>query len=134
MKKLFALVALLILVACAPQREPVVQPGPAEPAVETVEEQVAPAESEMSGAQTVQAVIENFAYSPAEIKIKVGDTVVWTQKDSVIHTVTTLAGPEAFDSGDLRQGETFSYTFTKPGTYEYKCTPHPRMRGKVIVE
>ncbi len=141
MKKLFALVALLILVACVPQRfmaPPASVPVPAvvpveEPAV-PVEEPVAPVESEISGAQTVQAVIENFAYSPAEIKIKVGDTVVWTQKDKVPHTVTTLAGPEAFDSGILPQGETFSYTFTKPGTYEYKCTPHPRMRGKVIVE
>jgi len=144
MKKLL-LVLLLVLVACAPKEvpRPVVQsmPEPVEvvvspPVVESVAEVVSPPAAVMksNAVKTIDAVIEDFAFSPAEIRINLGDTVVWTQKDRVPHTVTVLAGPEAFDSGLLPQGETFSYTFTKPGTYEYKCTPHPRMRGKVIVE
>lgn len=80
------------------------------------------------------ADIAGFSFKPATIKIKAGDTVVWEQQDTVPHTVTTVSGPESFGSGNLGNGQTFSHTFNTPGTYEYQCSIHPTMRGKVIVE
>lgn len=67
------------------------------------------------------------------LRVHVGDTVTWTQKDpGMLHTVTSSDG--LFDSGFLEGGDTFSYTFDQTGEYEYFCTPHPWMRAKVIVE
>jgi len=80
------------------------------------------------------AVIEDFKFQPATIQAKVGETLTWTQKDGAAHTVTSTSGPESFDSGSMGKGQKFSYTFTKPGTYQYKCNIHPSMKGTVIVE
>jgi plastocyanin len=80
----------------------------------------------------VQVTIQNFAFSPQTITIAPGTTVVWTQKDSVAHTVTSDTGAWT-DSGTLAQNKTFSVTFTKPGTYPYHCAIHPSMIAKVIV-
>ncbi len=80
------------------------------------------------------------AYSPNEITVEVGTTVVWTNEDTTMHTVTsgTVADLVAtadglFDSGFLAEGETFSYTFTEVGEFPYFCQPHPWMQGTVIV-
>ena len=70
-------------------------------------------------------------YSVNELRISVGTTVTWANRDNMLHTVTAVDG--SFDSGFLDQGETFSYTFTQPGEFEYFCLPHPWMRAKVIV-
>jgi plastocyanin len=75
--------------------------------------------------------ITGFAFAPAALTVTVGDTVTWTNLDPVIHTATSTSG--AFDSGDLVQNESFSLTFTAPGTYAYLCTPHPDMTGTVTV-
>ena len=77
--------------------------------------------------------ISNFAYSPQEVTVKVGDTVTWTNMDSAIHTVTSDNGNE-LDSATLSQGDTYSHTFESAGTYDYHCTIHPYMKGKVVVE
>jgi plastocyanin len=71
-------------------------------------------------------------FSQNVLTVKVGTTVTWTNQDSVIHTVTEVN--DAFDSGFLKQGDTWSFTFDEPGEYEYYCLPHPWMRAKVIVE
>lgn len=133
MKKSVLLI-LLLLVACASQ-QPMARPVSTGPELMPVVEVPIVEETEVqSSAQTFSVVIENFAFSPAEINVKVGDTVVWTQRDDVKHTATSVDGPESFDSGLLAKGQSFSYTFTKAGTYNYICTPHPRMKGKVVVE
>ncbi|MGP3921983.1 cupredoxin domain-containing protein [Streptomyces sp. 8N616] len=77
--------------------------------------------------------LKGNAYIPAKLTVKVGDTVLWTNYDDVPHTVTTTKGPEKFDSGTLDKGESFSYTFTEPGTYEYYCSVHPDMTASVTV-
>ncbi|VVB97604.1 Halocyanin [uncultured archaeon] len=82
---------------------------------------------------TVAVEIKGFAYNPANITISKGTTVVWTQNDSVSHTVTIASGT-GFDSGTLNQGQTFSYTFNEAGTFIYGCSIHPRMSGKIIVQ
>lgn len=78
--------------------------------------------------------IKEFAFQPEVVRIRAGDSVEWEQFDQVPHTVTLVSGPEEFDSGVMRKGDKWVKTFEKRGEYEYKCTPHPNMRGKVIVE
>jgi plastocyanin len=82
--------------------------------------------------QSAAVTIENIAYSPANITVSVGTTVTWTNKDPVIHTVTSDTG--LFDSGDISQGNTFNYTFNDKGTFAYHCTIHATMHGTVTVE
>lgn len=72
-------------------------------------------------------------YSVNVLTVSVGTTVTWTNDDpEMLHTVTDVDG--RFDSGFLELGESWSYTFTEPGEYEYYCLPHPWMRAMVIVE
>lgn len=89
--------------------------------------------------KTYDVTIQNFAFAPLELKVKVGDSVKFTQKDSVAHTVDTDPHPDhtqlpGFDSGSLAQGQSYTYTFLKAGTFTYHCSPHPSMKGKIIVE
>jgi amicyanin len=75
--------------------------------------------------------IKNFAFVPADVTVKVGTTVTWTNTDQEAHTVTAKNG--AFGSPALNNGSTYHYTFTKPGTYDYVCTIHPFMTATVVV-
>lgn len=81
-----------------------------------------------------QVSIAGFAYSPQEVTVVIGtnNTVMWTNMDDEAHTVTSADG--VFDSGIMSPGQTFQYTFTTPGTYEYTCSFHPEMEGIVVVE
>ena len=76
-------------------------------------------------------------FEPAEISVKTGTTVVWTNADSVSHTVTSgdpSAGPSgAFDSDLIKPGNTFNHRFDSVGTTPYFCSVHPWMTGKVTV-
>lgn len=76
--------------------------------------------------------IENFAFSPATLNVKVGDTVTWTNRDSAPHKIASDSGSE-LSSDTLSQGGTYSHTFTQAGTYDYHCAIHTSMKGKVIV-
>jgi len=87
---------------------------------------------EMARAATHAVTIADFAFSPPMLTITAGDTVTWTNEDAVAHTATSATG--AFDSGDLAQGASFSFTFTTEGTYAYICTPHPEMTGQIVVQ
>jgi amicyanin len=80
---------------------------------------------------THAVAIADFAFEPATLTITAGDTVTWTNEDAMVHTATSVDG--SFDSGDLDQGESYSLTFTTPGTYAYLCTPHPTMTGRIVV-
>lgn len=75
--------------------------------------------------------MQNFAYQPTNIQVKVGTTVTWTNQDNVPHSVTFKNGMK--DSGLLSQGQSFSYTFNTSGTYQYYCTVHPYMVATVTV-
>lgn len=70
-------------------------------------------------------------YAPGTLTVAAGTTVTWVNQDVVIHTVTSDVG--LFDSGSMRPGDRFSFTFTTPGTFTYDCIPHPYMRGTVVV-
>jgi plastocyanin len=84
-------------------------------------------------AATVTVEISNFAYQPATVTIQVGDTVTWTNLDAAAHTATDT-GPQGLFDGVIDQGESFSYTFTQAGTFNYFCTFHTEMSGTVIVQ
>jgi plastocyanin len=75
--------------------------------------------------------IRDFAFSPRTVEIRVGDTVRWTNRDSVAHAATARNG--SFDTGLLAEGESGSVRFMAAGTYRYVCTPHPDMTGTVVV-
>ena len=77
--------------------------------------------------------IQNFAFGPADISVKVGTKVTWTNKDSAAHTVTETDGQDGPQSSDLSPDATYSFTFTKAGTYHYHCAIHPSMTGTVTV-
>ncbi|MFF7211666.1 cupredoxin family copper-binding protein [Streptomyces sp. NPDC008238] len=77
--------------------------------------------------------IENFAFSPATLKVKVGTTVTWTNQDTDAHTVTSAGAGGPLQSAALATHGTYRYTFTKPGTYAYLCTIHPFMTATVEV-
>ncbi len=79
-----------------------------------------------------EVIIRNFAFNPPTLTVKAGTMVNWTNEDSEPHTVTSNTG--VFDSGTLSRGERFQYTFNQAGTYDYICTIHPYMNGRVIVE
>jgi plastocyanin len=84
------------------------------------------------GAIQNAVAITNFAFSPAEISVPAGTKVTWTNNDSAAHTVTADDG-KAFDSGQMAQGATFSFTFNTVGVFAYHCTNHPMMKAKVTV-
>jgi plastocyanin len=79
-----------------------------------------------------QVNIDNFSFTPATLTVPVGAKVTWTNKDDVPHTVVSTNN--AFHhSPALDTDESFSYAFDKAGTYEYYCSVHPKMVGKVVV-
>lgn len=83
-------------------------------------------------ASTVAVTIENFAFSPQTLHIAPGTTVIWTNKDSVAHTVTSDANAWT-DSGSIATSATFSHTFTAAGTFTYHCAIHPSMTATIVV-
>lgn len=81
--------------------------------------------------------IDKMKYETPEITIKAGDAVTWTNLEVMPHNVHFLAGvvaDEAVKGTMLKKDESWSARFNEPGTYDYHCTPHPFMRGKVVVE
>jgi plastocyanin len=85
-------------------------------------------------ASTVEVKIDNFSFGPQSLRVTVGTTVVWTNRDDIPHTVVSSDDPKTFKSKVLDTDEKFSFTFTKEGTYPYFCSIHPKMTGKVIVQ
>lgn len=79
---------------------------------------------------TITIDATNFA--PKFVHAKVGDRIVWVNKDLLVHTATAKRG--AFDSKEIPAGKSWSYTATAPGQLDYKCTLHPTMKGSLIVE
>ena len=76
--------------------------------------------------------IDNFSFGPAALTVAAGTTVTWTNRDDIPHTV--VSDDKVFKSKVLDTDEKFSFQFTKPGTYSYFCSVHPKMTGKVVVQ
>jgi plastocyanin len=76
--------------------------------------------------------IDNFSFGPSTVTIPPGATVTWINRDDIPHTV--MSTDKLFKSKPLDTDDKFSFTFEKPGTYEYFCSLHPKMTGKVVVQ
>jgi len=77
--------------------------------------------------------IDNFTFNPKQLTVKVGTTVTWTNHDDIPHGIASSSN--AFTrSKPLTTDDTFSFTFTTPGTYQFFCYLHPTMVGTVVVE
>ena len=84
-------------------------------------------------AQTVEVKIEHYAYAPAELAVKVGTTVTWTNAERRVSHSILFTGAAGFESERIFPQESWARRFDKPGTYAYTCGPHPEMRGVVVV-
>ena len=90
------------------------------------------AKSQASSAQPAEVKIDNFSFSPETLTVVVNTAVTWVNKDDVPHVIAS--NDRVFKSKGLDTDEKYSYTFTKPGTYAYYCSIHPKMTGKIVVQ
>jgi LPXTG-motif cell wall-anchored protein len=75
--------------------------------------------------------ISDYKYTPSTITVTAGESVTWSNSGPTGHSATANDG--SFDTGILSKGSSGSHTFTKAGTYAFHCTPHPFMKGTVVV-
>jgi plastocyanin len=80
----------------------------------------------------VEVKIDNFSFGPATVTVPVGTTVTWTNRDDIPHTAVSTDG--VFKSKVMDTDDKFSFVFSKPGTYPYFCSIHPKMTGQIIVQ
>lgn len=81
--------------------------------------------------------MQGFAFNPAQVTVRPGATVTWTNGDTAPHTVTAGApgSPSGqFSSGNLAQGGTFTFAFPQAGRFTYFCSVHPSMTATVTVQ
>ena len=83
-------------------------------------------------AQDLSIDIKSFKFMTKEASVTAGSTVTWKNLDEEPHTVTSDTGD--FRSGGLDTGQSFSFKFTKPGVYKYRCSIHPQMTGTITVK
>jgi plastocyanin len=79
-----------------------------------------------------QVKIDNFSFAPQQLTVAVGTTILWVNNDDVPHTV--VGAHQEFRSKALDTNDHFSFTFTKAGTFDYFCSVHPMMTGKIVVQ
>jgi plastocyanin len=82
-------------------------------------------------AQEIKVTIDNFTFTPAELTLKVGDSITWTNHDDIPHTIVSAG---KFRSKALDTDDSFTFTFTAAGDYRYFCSLHPHMTGMIKVE
>jgi len=75
--------------------------------------------------------VKDYAFAPAALDVKAGETVTWTNGDDSPHQL--VAVDKSFRSPALDTGDHYSRTFATPGTYKYFCSLHPQMVGTVVV-
>ncbi|HTC03065.1 MAG TPA: cupredoxin family copper-binding protein [Xanthobacteraceae bacterium] len=91
------------------------------------------AQAQTPAPAAVAVGIDNFTFNPQTVTVKAGTAVTWTNKDDIPHGIA--ATNNAFKrSQALDTDDSFSFTFTTPGTYQYFCYIHPHMTGTIVVE
>lgn len=86
----------------------------------------------MQDKPVTEVKIDNFVFAPNAVTVPAGTTIRWTNHDDIPHNV--VAEDKSFKSKVMDTDESFTYTFSKPGTYTYFCSIHPKMTGKVVVQ
>ena len=110
------------------------QTAPSAPSASTQPStQTPPLPEQPAKAKTYNIEIRGFAFNPSSLTIKAGDTVTWTNEDSVLHKIASDSGNE-LSSDALSNGQTYSHTFTVAGIYSYHCGIHTSMKGTIIVQ
>jgi plastocyanin len=84
-------------------------------------------------AQQAEVGIRDYKFAPAELKVKAGTTVKWTNNEKRASHSVLFTGPDGYESERLFPGESWQRTFDKPGVYAYTCGPHPEMKGRIEV-
>src|SRR5215212_9979894 len=111
-------------------------PEPAAPEPQVLADETAESRPESPpkaiAAASGSVTISDFSFSPGTITINQGDTVTWVNNGPTPHSATSSSG--AFDTGIFQKGQSRSHTFTEAGTFAYICTPHPFMKGTVVVQ
>jgi amicyanin len=77
--------------------------------------------------------IDNFTFTPPTLTVKAGTTVTWINKDDIPHGIAS-ANNAFTKSKALDTDDSYSFTFTTPGTYQYFCYVHPHMTGTIVVQ
>jgi Icc protein len=90
-----------------------------------------PLEADMQTASAHEVLLDNFSFAPAVASVPVGTTITWTNRDDVPHNVVSTE--QIFKSPVLDTDEQFAHRFDTAGTYQYFCSIHPRMTGRVVV-
>jgi plastocyanin len=94
-------------------------------------------QEESGGGGGAEVSMQNIQFQPADVTVKAGETVTWTNDEGVPHDVEGSGPGGEFSSGPeggMQQDDTFSHTFDEPGKYEYVCRVHaPGMAGTVTV-
>ena len=90
------------------------------------------ARSEDAKSAPTEVRVDNFTFAPQTLTVPVNSTVTWVNKDDVPHVIAS--NDDLFKSKALDTDDKYSYTFSKPGTYSYYCSVHPKMVGKVVVQ
>ena len=93
-----------------------------------------PLVSAAGAAETVEVQIKDYKYTPAQLTVKVGTTVKWTNREKRTTHSILFTGPGGFESERMFPDESWQRTFDKPGSYPYSCGPHPEMKGLVDVK
>lgn len=91
------------------------------------------APADAAAAKTVKIDIKDFAYSKPKITVKVGTRITWTNRDDMRHDVHRN-GSKGPKSDLLDKDDTYTWKATKKGTFKYHCTPHPFMKGTIVVK
>ena len=117
----------ILVAGCTASTNVTTSPNP------TVASTSATRSSSLSSNAEYTVKIKNFAFQPSTLTIQKGTTVTWVNEDSVAHTVTSDDGKFP-SSGDLNKADAYQYQFNTPGSYDYHCSPHPFMKGKINVE
>jgi plastocyanin len=90
---------------------------------------------QVATAGPAQISIDTFDFKPSTLTVAAGTTVTWVNNDEEPHTIVNVGQPtRVFKSGGLDGGDTYSFVFDKPGTYDYICSIHPHMSGQIVVK
>lgn len=92
----------------------------------------APAAAAPAGGDAVAVGMSGLRFDPADVTVKVGQTVTWTDEEDIPHNVTADSGA-SFKSKTFGKGASFSFKATEPATIKYECTLHPGMEGTLTV-
>lgn len=83
-------------------------------------------------ASSVEITIDNFSFAPKSLTVRAGTQITWTNRDDIPHTV--VEDDKTFKSKVLDTDEKFTFLPSKPGTYKYYCSIHPKMTATLVVE